>query len=82
MDRWTSFAGLVKHETPACDAYVSDQTIASTVPTWFGANGVCLTISLFFTQKITLRMFVMVAIVFFFLYLLFAVFIIPSGRLA
>jgi len=94
LESWTNFVGLVNMETPPgvpdvhaqsdafLNAYRSEQTITSTITTWFVANGVCLAIILFFTQNITLSLFVMVTICFIFLCLLgllFAVFTIPFG---
>ena len=58
LESWTNFAGLVNMETPPgvpnvhaqsdafLNAYRSEQTITSTITTWFFANEVCFAIIL------------------------------------
>ena len=94
LKKWSSFVDKVNEKKPDkvakvvaqsrvfLDAYRAEQTIDSTVDTWFVANGLCLLIILAFTQNMLLTVMVMVTLALIFLCLgglLFFMFSLPFG---
>ena len=94
FDSWSRFVNHVNDEKPDdvarvfvqsrafLDAYRAEQTVDSTLATWFVANGLCLLIIAVFSQNLLLCLMVMVTITLIFLCLgglLFAVFRLPFG---